>query len=330
MTGWRQVPALASLARGHVPFADMSSVAKSTGPGRVSHVEPQAPASCRNNPFCADGLCRRSFRPANPRRHKATPAPEDAARQVVVITGSRLQSSSTFETPTPVTSLAADDLQVAAPATLADALRQIASVVPGADRLPAAGTANGGAEFPQPSGSRERPHAGASRWPPVVSAGPTGTIDTNLIPQGLVERVDVVTGGASAAYGSDAVGGVVNFVLDTKFEGLKANIFKGLSERGDGDEFKASLTYGASFADGAGHILFSGEYYTNEGVAERRTRISPHRRKRPDQPRWGAKPGHGQRYSHPVYGRRTDRRGGRWKPRRTTTSFVGFNSDRVA
>lgn len=64
------------------------------------------------------------------------------------------------------------------------------------------------------------------RVPPTSSNGST---DTNLIPQMLVERVDVVTGGASAAYGSDAVSGAVNFILDKKFTGLKADIQRGIS-----------------------------------------------------------------------------------------------------
>jgi iron complex outermembrane receptor protein len=62
----------------------------------------------------------------------------------------------------------------------------------------------------------------------------TGAVDTNVLPQMLVQRVEVVTGGASAVYGSDAVSGVVNFVLNKKFEGLKVDAQSGISSRAHG------------------------------------------------------------------------------------------------
>src|SRR5690606_32534206 len=99
-----------------------------------------------------------------------------------------------------------------------------------------------------------------------VPANPTNLIDTNLIPQGLVDRVDVVTGGASAAYGSDAVGGVVNFILNKRFVGLKADLQAGISQRGDNSEQKIALTYGGSFLDDRLHFVAAGEYYNNKGV----------------------------------------------------------------
>ncbi len=76
-----------------------------------------------------------------------------------------------------------------------------------------------------------------------------GLVDINTIPQQLIERVEVVTGGASAAYGSDAVGGVVNFILDRKFTGFKADVSGGLTDYGDNQNGKISLTGGAPFAD---------------------------------------------------------------------------------
>src|SRR5262249_42649472 len=83
----------------------------------------------------------------------------------------------------------------------------------------------------------------------------TGNIDVNLLPQALVQRVDVVTGGASAAWGSDAVAGVVNYVLDTGFTGLMTDVQTGFSTYGDVPTFKAELSYGTKFADGRGHFV---------------------------------------------------------------------------
>lgn len=93
-----------------------------------------------------------------------------------------------------------------------------------------------------------------------------GAIDVNTIPQLLIERVDVVTGGASAVYGSDAVSGVVNFVMDKDFTGLKGLAQSGVSERGDNRSSRVGIAAGTSLFDGRGHIEGSLEYYDNDGI----------------------------------------------------------------
>jgi len=165
-----------------------------------------------------------------------------------------------------VSSLTSDQLQIAAPSTLAEGLKQLPSVVPGGGPTAGGGTANGGQNFLNLRG------LGAARTLTLldghrfISAGPTGQIDTNLLPQGLVSRVDVVTGGASAAYGSDAVGGVINFILDKKFTGLKVDASAGTSQFNDGRELKGVVTFGTAFMGDRGHLIGSAEYYTNDGV----------------------------------------------------------------
>ena len=186
--------------------------------------------------------------------------------QEVVVTGSRLAGTSTFSTPTPVTSLTVEELQVSSTSTLAAGLQTLPSIVPGGGPTAGGGTANGGQNFLNLRGlgtDRTLTLLDGRRF---TSAGPTGQVDTNLIPQGLVERVDVVTGGASAAYGSDAVGGVINFVLDKNFSGIKANISHGSSMHGDNDETKFSLTGGMRYAGGRGHVVAGAEYFTSEGL----------------------------------------------------------------
>src|SRR3546814_17870468 len=84
----------------------------------------------------------------------------------------------------------------------------------------------------------------------VVGSGMSPAVDVNLLPQNLVQRVDVVTGGASAAYGSDAVAGVVNFILDTKFTGVKGSLTFSQTDRSDGRVVSGDLAYGIPFADG--------------------------------------------------------------------------------
>src|SRR6185295_19031377 len=94
----------------------------------------------------------------------------------------------------------------------------------------------------------------------------TSVVDVSELPQQLVSRVDIVTGGASASYGSDALSGVVNYVLDTKFTGFKAEASAGTTNYNDNDNYKGSLTFGTTFADGRGHFIASGEYSDDEGL----------------------------------------------------------------
>lgn len=93
-----------------------------------------------------------------------------------------------------------------------------------------------------------------------------GTIDTNVLPQLLMKRVDVVTGGASAAWGSDAVAGVVNFVLDRKFTGISGVAQGGVADRGYAGNQRIGVAGGFNFAEGRGHILLSAEYDHNSGM----------------------------------------------------------------
>ncbi|HWC62964.1 MAG TPA: TonB-dependent receptor, partial [Rhizomicrobium sp.] len=99
-----------------------------------------------------------------------------------------------------------------------------------------------------------------------VPDGSTNVFDTNLIPASLVRRIDIVTGGASATYGSDAVAGVVNFILDTHYEGFKGDWHFGISEYGDNIEFEPSLTFGTSLFGGRGHFIAGGDVTVNEGT----------------------------------------------------------------
>ena len=90
--------------------------------------------------------------------------------------------------------------------------------------------------------------------------GTPTSVDVNTIPQELVERVDIVTGGNSAVYGGDAVAGVVNFILKRDFEGIEGRAQGGISDRFDRGSYFAALTAGKNFADGRGNIAISGEY----------------------------------------------------------------------
>ncbi|MDO9095274.1 MAG: TonB-dependent receptor [Rubrivivax sp.] len=91
----------------------------------------------------------------------------------------------------------------------------------------------------------------------AVPADLTGRVDTNAIPVALLERIDLVTGGASAVYGADAVAGVVNFVLKKNFSGVEAQTTYGVSEQGDAKRYRTDLTVGTNLADGRGNVALS-------------------------------------------------------------------------
>jgi len=100
----------------------------------------------------------------------------------------------------------------------------------------------------------------------IVPSNVTGITDVSALPQLLIQRVDVVTGGASASWGSDAISGVVNFILDKKFTGFKANMQGGMSTYGDDGSVLLQMAAGTDFAGGRGHLEGSVEYNFEDGV----------------------------------------------------------------
>lgn len=183
----------------------------------------------------------------------------------ITVTGSRI-SRDGFSTPTPVTALNEEQLVQTAPSTVADALRAIPALVNTSGPQRNSGTTNGGQAF------LNLRSLGAERTLTLldgrrfVTSALTGSVDANLIPSALIERVDIVTGGASAAYGSDAVAGVVNFILNKTFSGAKLDAHYGITDEGDNQEYKISGAVGTAFAGGRGHIVVAGEYYDTEGA----------------------------------------------------------------
>jgi outer membrane receptor protein involved in Fe transport len=103
----------------------------------------------------------------------------------------------------------------------------------------------------------------------VASLDGSSTVDLNVIPTQFLDRIDVLTGGASSLYGSDAIAGVVNFVYKRDFEGLSADGQVGITEEGDDIRYQTSLTAGANIADGRGNIMVHLGYSNEEGVLSR-------------------------------------------------------------
>ncbi|WP_419814585.1 TonB-dependent receptor domain-containing protein [Glacieibacterium sp.] len=199
-------------------------------------------------------------------RTAAPAAPDDAGD--IVVTGSRIVANG-YRAPTPVTVVSAVELLKKAPESLAAGLARLPQFAATAG----ANVTSSQAGTPSAGNYLNLRRLGAietlllldgQRLPPTSF---DGTVDANIIPQALIQRVDVVTGGASAAYGSDAVAGVVNFILDKKFNGLKANLQYGISDRGDNHQVKGSIAAGADLFDNRLHLEGSFDYFFQPGIA---------------------------------------------------------------
>lgn len=194
----------------------------------------------------------------------AAPAPGGAETVgEVVVTGSRLNLSG-YKAPTPVTVVGAEKLQRDSHMDLSSVLQHLPAVGPSIS------TNSGAATQSTSSGTSGLALAnlrnlGAGRTLTmydgirVAPSGDGGGVDLNLLPSALVGRIDVVTGGASAAWGSDAVSGVVNIILNRNFRGFAGNVEGASNEAGTRQSAKVELSYGTDIGDRA-HLIVSGSY----------------------------------------------------------------------
>ena len=186
----------------------------------------------------------------------------------VVVSGSRLVTNGA-QAPTPVTVVSADQLQVAAPRNVVDGLLQLPAFrgSVSVQNQSTGTTSSNGADYLNLRGLGPQRTLVLLDGRRVVPASSAGSVDAAQMPEALIQRVDVVTGGASAAYGSDAVAGVVNFVLNTKFEGVKADAHAGISQYGDNFNYKVSVTGGISLLEDRLHLVGSILDYKSNGVS---------------------------------------------------------------
>ena len=206
-----------------------------------------------------------------------------AAVQEVVVTGSRVITNGN-NSPTPVTVVPVQDMLRLQPTTVAEALNALPIFSGSRGQLSNANNgiaqSNGGGV----SGGNflNLRNMGAQRTlilfdnHRVSPTNVSGYVDVDMIPQMLLQRVDVVTGGASAVYGSDAVTGVVNFVTDKKFNGIKINAQYGATQRGYDRDYDVGFAVGRSLFDGKGHVEASYEYRNDAGIAYQSSRDPNH------------------------------------------------------
>jgi len=203
-----------------------------------------------------------------PKADEAAATEAAPVTQVVQVSGSRIAARG-FTQPTPTTSLGAADLEKAAQPNLFDTIAELPALQGSTGRTTSTNSTSSGI---QGLSSLSLRGLGPIRTltlldgQRVVGANVTGVTDVSQFPQLLIKRVDVVTGGASASYGSDAISGVVNFVTDKKFEGFKANVEGGVTTYGDDKNGTLQAAWGKGFMDDKLHVSVSGEYMKENGI----------------------------------------------------------------
>lgn len=184
----------------------------------------------------------------------------------IIVTGSRLATG--FNAPTPVSVVGAERLEARGSTNVGDALNEMPSFrstqTPASSGLSAAAGYVGGRilDLRGLGSVRTLTLVDGKRFVPSTTQA---TVDTNMIPSIMLSRAEVVTGGASAAYGSDAVAGVVNLILDHDFEGIKANAQQSITRYGDNSTTQLGIAGGVKLGSSL-HLIIGGEYEKGRGV----------------------------------------------------------------
>lgn len=181
----------------------------------------------------------------------------------IVVSGSRIQRSG-FDAPTPTTVIGETDLRIGNRPSIAQVLNDMPQFRATTTPATTVGNTTSGTSTADLRG------LGAVRTLTLINGRRfIGSNDLNTVPQTLIKRVDVVTGGASAAWGSGAVAGVVNIILDDEMTGWRGGVQTGISSRGDAARYGANLAWGTDFAGDRGHFMIGAEYLQENGALSR-------------------------------------------------------------
>lgn len=211
--------------------------------------------------------------PVNARPVSPGPVTAEAAEPVadtgtITVTGSRIARSG-YDAPTPVAVIGEAELKAEPQPNISDFVNTLPSVRGSQNASTNSGSLSNGQAGINTVNLRA---LGAQRTLVLidgqrsVASTTVGFVDTQTVPQGLISGVEVVTGGASSAYGSDAVSGVVNFQLNRNFDGVRAEYEFGVTDYGDAPNHLARLTAGFGFGGGRGRILLAADYFRQHGV----------------------------------------------------------------
>lgn len=186
----------------------------------------------------------------------------------IIVTGSRIARPN-IESASPVTVVGAEQVELTGTVTVESLLNELPQLIPGNTRV---SNNSGGENFATLDlrglgPGRTLILLNGERLPASTT---TGVVDVSQIPTGLIQRVEVVTGGASAVYGSDAMAGVINFILKKDYEGVELTGQYKVSEDGVGESYNISGIMGGNFADGRGNFTFYGSWSDRNAVGQGR------------------------------------------------------------
>ena len=199
-------------------------------------------------------------------------ADDDAAPlEEVMVTGSRIKRTDGTNSPTPVSVLSSIDIANSGDLNIVDILRDMPSIGLSvyANNNPFNFENNGLNAVNLRNLGEQRALVLVDGRRRVSSVPGESIVDFNAIPTDFIERVEVVTGGASAVYGSEAISGVINVILKDSFDGFKISAQTGVSDKGDGQTYRLSGTWGSDFADGRGSVIANITWDKDEGVYSR-------------------------------------------------------------
>lgn len=201
----------------------------------------------------------------------AQAATDDTSSDEIVVTGS-LITNPNLEQAAPVNVTTAETIALRQNNVAEEVLRDIPGIVPNIGS--AVNNGNGGASYVDLRGLGSFRNIVLLDGNRIAPSGLVGRVDLNNIPLALVERVDALTGGAATTYGADAVSGVVNFITKRDFSGMELSLGEKITEKGDGNYFRADLTVGANFDDGRGNATLSIGYQSADPVYQGARAIS--------------------------------------------------------
>ncbi len=185
----------------------------------------------------------------------------EAKIEEVFVTGSLLPKGD-FVSKAPIATITSSQFEMSNAVNVENLINTMPQVVGGADRSSSFGQGIATANLRGLGENRTLVLINSRRFVPTFPDG--GTVDLNFIPVGLIDRVEILTGGASAAYGSDAMAGVINFILKEETDGWEFNAGAEITEQGDSEIFNFNLTNGGSFAGGKGSYLVHADYLERE------------------------------------------------------------------
>jgi outer membrane receptor protein involved in Fe transport len=193
----------------------------------------------------------------------AQPAQDEVASETIVVTGSRIARRD-LQSTSPLAVVSNEEFELSGTVNVEQVINTLPQVVPGltsASNNPGNGTAT--LDLRGLGSARTMVIVNGRRW---MFFDTSQRVDLNTIPQFLIEGVDIVTGGASAVYGSDALSGVVNFRLRNDVNGIEAGTQYSITEEGDGARWDVYTALGTDFDDGRGHITAFGEYFKRKSI----------------------------------------------------------------